>query len=607
MTYCTNPNCPEPQNSDTPPTCHTCGSSLQLNDRYFALQLLGQGACERTFLAIDTQNNSINYNSTNCVIKQIFCSATSAPGAAIALPPEIQHLQALSNHPQIPSLIDAFEQAGQLYLVQDWIDGQNLAIVLQQQGSFSEPQIWRLLTELLPLLHLTHQHQLIHQDIKPENIIQTPKHFFLVDFSAAIGVVSAAPPRGSPEYAAPEQTQGKATYASDLYSLGVTCIHLLTEVSPFDLYDTLNDCWIWRSCLPQPVSDRLAQILDHLIQHQVSSRFQTAAQVMAAMGLRSPIARTRETPAYTPRHSRQAQGAVNTIALCPIAPTLASAGDNKAIYLWDLTTQQRPVKLPAQGVRSLLFAPDGKTLISAGDDKTIRLWDWQSGKPLTAFVGHTASIRSLALSPDGKTLASAGWDKTVRLWDWQSGELIQVWRHGLQVTAVAFSPNGEWIASASCDRTVRLWQLPQPDQQLDQPIVLSGHTWAVLTVAFSPDSQILATGSEDNSIKLWEVQTGRLLQTLTEHSWAIAALAFSPDGKTLISASWDKTIKLWEIASGRLQASLLGHTDSVNAIAVRPAAAGFPAGYEIFSGSRDQSIHQWLIEHPSRFKPKTSP
>ncbi|HEY9626643.1 MAG TPA: serine/threonine-protein kinase [Coleofasciculaceae cyanobacterium] len=601
MTYCTNPNCPEPQNSDTPPTCHACGSSLQLNDRYFALQLLGQGACERTFLAIDTQNHS-----TNCVIKQILCSAPSAPGAAIALPQEIQHLQALSNHPQIPTLIDAFEQAGQLYLVQDWIDGQNLAIVLQQQGAFSEPQIWRLLTELLPLLHLTHQHQLIHQDIKPENIIQTPEHLALVDFGAAIGRVPAAM-LGSPEYAAPEQTQGKVTYASDLYSLGVTCIHLLTEVSPFDLYDTLNDRWIWRSCLPQPVSDRLAQILDQLIQHEVSSRFQTADQVMAAIGLRSLIARPQvQVPAYTPLHSRQAQGAVNTIALCPVASTLASAGDNKAIYLWDLTTQQRPVKLPAQGVRSLLFAPDGKTLISAGDDKTIRLWDWQSGKPLTAFVGHTASVRSLAFSPDGKTLASAGWDKTVRLWDWRSGELLQVLQHGLQVTAVAFSPEGEWIASASCDRTVRLWQQPQPNQQPNQPILLSGHTWAVLTVAFSPDSQILATGSEDNSIKLWEVQTGRLLQTLTEHSWAIAALAFSPDGKTLISASWDKTIKLWEIASGRLQALLLGHTDSVNAITVRPLA-GFPAGYEIFSGSKDHSIHQWLIEHPARFKPKTSP
>ena len=614
MTYCTNPTCPVPQNADTNLTCHTCGTSLRLNDRYSALQLLGQrlleqGALVRTYLAIDTQNGD-----TKCVIKQFLPQPSPSPEAIARFQQVVQQLKALGEHPQIPSVIDAFEsdafesdafesdafkQAHQLYLVQQWIEGQNLAATLKQQGAFSEPQIWQLLAELLPLLQVIHQHQVIHQDIKPENIIQTPEHLTLVDFGIAIEIAHAKTPIGSPEYAAPEQTQGKATYASDLYSLGVTCIHLLTEVSPFDLYDSLNDRWIWRSCLPQPVSDRLAKVLDKLIQNAVSFRFQTAEQAIRESGVKKAQPPRQALKSQAPLAVLLTSGSVNAIALHPAQPILASA-DPKSLCLWDVTTQQRLITLPDHRVRSLIFTPDGLTLLSAGDDKTIRLWDWRSGEIITTLMGHTGtghtgSVRSLALSPNGH-LASASWDKTIRLWDWRSGELTQVLKHGLQVTAVAFSPDGQWLASASCDRTARLWKLAQ---LTDLPTILTGHAWAVLTVAFSPDSQMVATGSEDNTVKLWEVQTGRLLQTLTGHSWAIADLRFSPDGKTLVTASWDKTIKLWDISSGALQTTLLGHTDSVNAIAVSPSAI-YPSttyssatGYEIFSGGRDQLICRW--------------
>ncbi|MBW4661389.1 MAG: serine/threonine protein kinase [Drouetiella hepatica Uher 2000/2452] len=583
MTYCTNPNCPAPQNAATNPTCYTCGSSLRLNDRYSALQLLGQSASVRTYSAIDTQ-----HRNTKCVIKQFLLQAVLTQEAIALFHQEVQSLKALGEHPQIPSFIDAFEQANQLYLIQEWIEGHNLAAVLQQQGSFSESQIWQLLTELLPLLQFIHQRQ-VHQDIKPENIIQTPEHLSLVDFGLAIGVAQAETLIGSPEYAAPEQTQGKAVYASDLYSLGVTCIHLLTEVSPFDLYDSFNDRWIWRSYLARPVSERLARVLDKLIQNTLNLRFQTADQAIQESGIRKTARKLKQaSKSQAPLSALLAPGAVNAIALHHAEPILASA-DDKTLCLWDIATRQRLVTLVNKGTRSLIFTLDGARLISAGDDKKIRLWDWRSGEVITTFTGHTGSVRSLALSPNGQMLASASWDKTIRLWDWRSGELTQVLKHGLQVTAAAFSPDGQWLASASCDRTVRLWSLAK--LKPDQPTLLSGHAWAVLTVAFSPDSQIVATGSEDNTVKLWEVQTGRLLQTLTGHSWAIATLSFSPDGRTLLSGSWDKTIKLWDTASGTLQTTLEGHTDSVRAIAISPFTSTI--GYELFSGGRDKLIYRW--------------
>ena len=124
-----------------------------------------------------------------------------------------------------------------------------------------------LLADLLPVLQFIHERNVIHRDIKPENIIRrrSPSisgslssatvvgSHVLVDFGAAKFVTAAALMEtgtriGSAVYVAPEQVRGKAIFASDIYSLGVTCIHLLTSVSPFELMD-MDGSWIWRDFL----------------------------------------------------------------------------------------------------------------------------------------------------------------------------------------------------------------------------------------------------------------------------------------------------------------------------------------------------------------------
>jgi serine/threonine protein kinase len=109
------------------------------------------------------------------------------------------------------------------------------------------------------------------------------RQLFLVDFGAAkynwqswqTGTII-----GSAEYAAPEQVRGKAVFASDLYSLGVTCLHLLTQMSPFDLYDCSENAWIWRSYLVEPVSPSLAKILCKLVQPATKLRYHFAAEAL---------------------------------------------------------------------------------------------------------------------------------------------------------------------------------------------------------------------------------------------------------------------------------------------------------------------------------------
>ena len=234
-----------------------------------------------------------------CVIKQFFpqVQGTAALEKATALfKQEAQRLYELGEHSQIPRLIAYFEQDKRLYLVQELIEGQNLLEELQQQGAFSEGKIRQLLMELLPVLKFVHEHGVIHRDIKPENIMRRRQdgRLMLIDFGVskqATGTVAQVGTTvGTPGYAPMEQMRGQVLPASDLYSLGVTCIRLLTGCLPNEdgsdnLYNALEGRWMWRDHLPfgTVVGPQLGQVLDKLTQDYVKVRYQSAEQVLQAL------------------------------------------------------------------------------------------------------------------------------------------------------------------------------------------------------------------------------------------------------------------------------------------------------------------------------------
>jgi len=293
--YCLNPDCQHPENPRDAVSCHSCGSELRLSDRYRAIHPLGQGGFGRTFRGVDESNP----NHPDCAIKQFFPqhqSTTNREKAAELFEQEAQRLKTLGHHSQIPQLLDYFSQDKRQYLVQEFIHGQNLAAELASEGPFNELKIRLLLRDLLPVLQFIHSHQVIHRDIKPENIIRRPGYgnLVLVDFGAAKFATETILERtgtviGSAAYTAPEQVRGKAVFASDLYSLGVTCIHLLTQIPPFDLFDSHEDAWVWQDYLNanRSISKPLAKILNTLLQSATKRRYQSAEAVLKDL-TRSP-------------------------------------------------------------------------------------------------------------------------------------------------------------------------------------------------------------------------------------------------------------------------------------------------------------------------------
>ncbi|MDV3002712.1 MAG: Serine/threonine-protein kinase PknD (plasmid) [Chroococcopsis gigantea SAG 12.99] len=289
MSYCLNPDCEQPQNYDSVSFCQKCGYKLLLKERYRAIKPIGQGGFGKTFLAVDEDRPSKPY----CVIKQFLPSSlgTDTLGKATELfNQEALRLDELGKHPQIPELYAHFEQEYYLYLIQEYIDGENLAS-LSNATPFSEEKIRNFLTNLSSILQFIHDRNVIHRDIKPENIIERrgDNSFVLVDFGASKHATNTALLKnkgtiiGDPRYMSPEQLLGKANFTSDLYCLGVTSLYLLTLVDPVELFDVVENKWVWKDYLKTSVSDELGEILDKMIARSIEKRFQSAKELKAAL------------------------------------------------------------------------------------------------------------------------------------------------------------------------------------------------------------------------------------------------------------------------------------------------------------------------------------
>jgi len=597
MSYCLNPQCSQPQNPKGTNFCQTCGTQLLLKNRYRTLRFLGAGGMGRSYVAVDEDTPSKRY----CAIKQ-FCPAPELQSDPEAFQKalelfnrEAEVLDRLGdNCPQIPRLLAYLEQEQRLYVLQEFIDGCDLMEELVEQGCFSESKIVQLLAEILPVLKYIHDRGVIHRDIKPGNLMRRRKtaettqgRLVLIDFGISrqlkASIATQGTTAGTMGYAPPEQlTYGEAYPASDLYALGATCLHLLTGIDPYELYQPQEKRWVWREALRQQgvrLSLTVTAILDKLLQPEVLERFQSADEVLAVL-------KSLPKGANRPKHSKRGLDVPAGTAIAQ--PSLAQIPSSSSEMCLHTLTGHRGV------VRCLATSPDGILLASGSSDKTIKLWDWTTGKEIMTLNGHSSGVLAIAFSPDGRLLASGSGDKTIKLWQLPNRKAVRsLTGHEEAVNALAFSPDGKVLASSGRDRAIRLWQVKGglfPLGRGNKAKVLGRHPDAVNALAFSPDGKVLASGGRDRAIRLWPLGAAENVRQSKEHQGEIAALAFSPDGKVLASGSGDNTIKLWQVRTGRSSRTLVGHAQGVNAIALHPN------GEIVASASQDRSVKLWQLK-----------
>lgn len=297
MSYCVNPDCPHPKNPKNVQFCQACGTKLRLHGRYLVLAQLGKGGFGATFAAVDLDQPQKFY----CVVKQLRPSAED-PGVfkmAKQLFEREAKTLSLVNHPQIPKLLDYFEEDQRFYLVQEYVKGHNLHQEVKENGPFSEAGVKQFLSEMLPILAHIHSQRLIHRDIKPANLIRrdSDRKLVLIDFGAVKNEVNTvlmeaasgqaaltAFAVGTMGFAPPEQMTMRPVYASDIYALGVTCAYLLTGKVPKDIGSDLRTGELaWQKYVQ--VSDPFAQVLKKMMDLSVTHRYQSAEEVLEALNL----------------------------------------------------------------------------------------------------------------------------------------------------------------------------------------------------------------------------------------------------------------------------------------------------------------------------------
>jgi formylglycine-generating enzyme required for sulfatase activity len=392
--------------------CAKCGEKLLLKDRYQALELIGQGGFGRTFLARDLDKPSQSY----CVIKQFFPTAQGTDNIAKAaqlFAKEAIHLEELGKHPQIPELFAYFvTEDQQEYLVQEYIAGKNLEDELKSQGVFAENKVKELLIDILNILKFVHEHQVIHRDIKPENIIRrnSDQKLVLVDFGASKMVASPTALNvtgtviGSVQYWAPEQARGKPVFASDLYSLGVTCLYLLTQVDPFQLFDIHENDWVWRDHLNgNLVSDPLAAILDRLVTIALKKRFESVDQVLEMLGqdvnISIPTIHQAPTIVQSPLIITSNQPIIETVEFYVTTLKKAAQDDPSKVWEWVISTSKIPRTCQIMkfdlgyGVNlEMVSIPGGKFEMGSDDYNTVAKSYRRSGCQFELPI-HTVKIK----------------------------------------------------------------------------------------------------------------------------------------------------------------------------------------------------------------------
>jgi eukaryotic-like serine/threonine-protein kinase len=500
-------------------------------------------------------------------------------------------------HPNILTIHDIGEWAGQHYFCMDLIEGPNLAGLVRDHPLSHRKAAWMVL-EVAQAVQYAHEHGIIHRDLKPSNIIIDPQgRPHVTDFGLAkrldedSDMTRSGQVLGSPSFTAPEQAGGRSQEAgplSDVYALGAILYFLLVGRPPFmaeTLEQTLSLVLVRDPIPPRRLDPGVPRDLETIclkcLEKDPEKRYATAGQLAEELGrcLRgepirarpiSPIGRMsrwcRRKPAVA--------GLLATVGLVFLtgflgvlwqwrrAEGLARSESNqrgRAEHALNQLELQRVEDLLDNGqaavaLAELAHAQRQTPTNEAVAARIVSLLDRRSfALPIGPPMRHDRHVWFVEFSPDGTRLVTASWDQTARIWDTQTGRPVtEPLPHADIVYSARFSPDGRRVVTASADNSARVWDA-RTGRPLTPPLL---HQDTVVSARFSPDGLRVVTASKDKTVRIWSAEDGRPLLPAIRHGDELIDAAFAPDGQSVLSVSGQNgQVIITDAASGATRRS----------------------------------------------------
>jgi len=486
---------------------------------------------------------------------------------------------AMLRHPAVVAIYDFGEARGDdpAFIVMELVEGQTLRKILEVEGALDHHRAVTLLADVCKGVAVAHRSNIVHRDIKPDNIMILPRdvddgheRVKVVDFGIAklkdmvAGKTLTQTGRiiGTVYYMSPEQCAAEHLDArADVYSLGAVLYELLTGYPPFTAETATGIVAKHLTQLPPPFPKELA----------IAPELETV--VMRALAKERD---DRQSDASNLRTElKKAIGEVPSLITSDNSTT--STGSNKK-FPGSNSIPTAPTIIPVDS-HPPEATPDRLPTVESKSTSKKR-WLITTFALVLLLVGAFILAPKKWFSPSPqKSAESSGAATTGRSGPWQINHVLAAKN---RVYAIAFSPDDRSLVTASSEglredrdfiSELQFWRVE--NGQEEKSIV--EHSEGMLTVAFSPDGRFLATGlgsgnagGKIGKVKLWDAQTGTLKWAVNGHNDFATCVAFSPDGRTLASASFDKTIKLWDVESGELRKNL-PQDSKIYSIAFSPA------------------------------------
>ena len=585
-----------------------------------------------------------------------------------ALREEAKILSAL-RHENVVGFRQLFPEDNAWYLVLDFVEGGSLASWIRSGELYkgtSEEVLRRLMsfaTQSAKGLAYAHEAGIIHRDVKPANVLITPRGSAKVsDFGLARArAVSTSRDRVAtansilvstggmtPAYCSPEQQRGgMLTSTTDTWSWGIAVLEMFTggvtwtrgdmvsevlteylagriqnrkiPAMPVQLGATLKKCFQ----LDPHQRSKLRDLINELELVDIKNCFrfdqvvEKRVQVQIHPGLLKDLSRkvdgveeaVRPAPvkdAVDCRTLHEHTEAISSVAFSADSGWLLLGSEDGKLFLWDLEKRSRARVMQAVNsqVTAICFAGDSRYAFVGGQSAELAMWDLQNGICTQRFGEKSKWVNSIALMEAGRKVVTGHGGMSFRVWDWSAGTLVRSIEHYLGGASLSARDDGRIaLVFGGVQSSDEIWNL-------ESGLGLKKLDKKSYNGVLSADGNwaITTTG---RLIHVWNAITGKFIRDMDGDTGRVSSLALSADGNWALSgtgnlvsfASKDYVIRVWDVVAGKCVQVLKGHTQSVNRLALSRD------GRWAASGSDDKTIRLWRVNlktpHKSE-KPKVN-